>query len=104
MKNPDIKQEAKDIIGLGWNNVKTDIVDTLIDCTSDFFEKDITYRLAYMGEAYDDYEEYEYTIEKDDRSSYIPYPSIIRQFEEDMAQLEAYANYKEKDSSEMECE
>ena len=106
LKEPDIEQKYKDIIKLGWNDMRGNEVELLQECMLEFMEKDITYRAMYLGENIEDIEENSYTSPRDNKK-FIPYPSITREFdeEEDERQLKQYlkenVNNKEE---EMECE
>ena len=106
LKEPDIEQKYKDIIKLGWNDMRGNEVELLQECMLEFMEKDITYRAMYLGENIEDIEENSYTSPRDNKKC-IPYPSITREFdeEEDERQLKQYlkenVNNKEE---EMECE
>ena len=106
LKEPDIEQKYKDIIKLGWNDMRGNEVELLQECMLEFMEKDITYRAMYLGENIEDIEENSYTSPRDNKK-FIPYQSITREFdeEEDERQLKQYlkenVNNKEE---EMECE
>lgn len=106
LKEPDIEQKYKDIIKLGWNDMRGNEVDLLQECMIEFMEKDITYRAMYLGENIEDIEENSYTSPKDNKK-FIPYPSITREFdeEEDERRLKQYLKENENNKEEeMECE
>lgn len=106
LKEPDIEQKYKDIVKLGWNDMRGNEVDLLQECMLEFMEKDITYRAMYLGENIDHIEETYYTSPKDNKK-FIPYPSVTREFdeEEDERQLKQYLKENENSKEEeMECE
>ena len=104
LKEPDINEKYKDIVRLGWADMRSSEVELLKSCMSSFIEKDITYRALYLGENLEDIEESCYTS-KNDKKSYIPYITIVREFddEEDKKQLDIYAK-ENSNEEEMECE
>ena len=83
----EINKKFKDIVYIGWNYIRlsdTEFIDEVVNSLKD---KDITYRIAILGESINDIEENYHTAEKDDKR-YIPYPSIKRDFDEkDMNRL-----------------
>lgn len=81
IEDADINKTYGILVYLGWDDIKGNTVDTISDALSEFSEEDLSYRLTIMGENLDDIEEDSYTSSKDEEL-YIPYPSIIRQFDE----------------------
>lgn len=81
IEDADINKTYGILVYLGWDDIKGNTVDTISDALSEFSDEDLSYRLTIMGENLDDIEEDAYTSSKDEEL-YIPYPSIIRQFDE----------------------
>lgn len=104
-KEPDIEQKYKDIIKIGWNDMRGNEVTLLQECMIELMEKDITYRAMCLGENIEDIVENSYTSSKDNKK-FIPYPSITREFdeEEDERQLKQYLKENENKKEEVECE
>ena len=104
LKEPDINEKYKDIVRLGWTDMRSSELEVLKDCMTNLMEKDITYRALYLGENLEDIEESCYTSQND-KKAFIPYISLIRTFddEEDKKQLDIYVKENSKED-EMECE
>lgn len=87
----DIRKENDEVCYFGWNNIKWydgidgyEEVDAIIDGLDELEEKDLSYRFARIGESYDDYEQFSHDgIDEVDLKSYVPYPSMVRYFDDD---------------------
>lgn len=102
----DMDKRVKDLVVLGWNNLRGDGVDSIIKFTSELYNKDISFRYYGLGEEITDIEEISHTS-KTDEIKYIPYPSIIREFDDNYLnrELKCYAqNYDKEKLNEMEVE
>lgn len=69
------------LLYLGWDDVRGKVVDTLSDALYSISNEEISYRLTIIGENLEDIEEQSYTA-KEDENLNIPFPSIIRTFDE----------------------
>lgn len=106
LESIDIKEKSKDIVYLGWNDLLYDDVCAIQNVTLELREKDISYRIATLGESLEDIETIEYTSKKDEKKL-IPSPSIRREFDEldFKRQLKYYANsYDKEHNQEMEAD
>ncbi len=63
------------------DDVRGKVVDTLSDALYSISNEEISYRLTIIGENLEDIEEQSYTA-KEDENLNIPFPSIIRTFDE----------------------
>ena len=90
----DIKQEYGDIVYLGWNSLSSNRVKLLEGSMIELEDQELSYRLTIIGDEIEEIEELDYTSPDDDEKD-IPYPSVIRSFDEkDMEeQLKGYDNY-----------
>ena len=90
----DINKTYGDIVYLGWNYIRSSAVDLIGSSMIELEDQELSYRLTIIGDATEEIEELHYTSDKDDKLD-IPYPSIIRTFDEkDMErQLTGYENY-----------
>lgn len=103
---PDIEKQYNDIVYLGWSDIKGMEVDTLKDICDELIDRDITFRSMYLGETLDDIEENAHTNQNDE-DKYIPYPSIVRNFDdkETEKELRGYTNSLNcEKEEEMECD
>ena len=94
INSADIKQEYGDIVYLGWNSLRSNCVKLLEGSMIELEDQELSYRLTIIGDSIEEIEELHYTSPEDDEKD-IPYPSIIRSFDEkDMEeQLKGYENY-----------
>lgn len=94
INSADIKQEYGDIVYLGWNSLGSNCVKLLEGSMIELEDQELSYRLTIIGDSIEEIEELHYTSPEDDEKD-IPYPSIIRSFDEkDMEeQLKGYENY-----------
>lgn len=94
INSADIKQEYEDIVYLGWNSLRSNCVKLLEGSMIELEDQELSYRLTVIGDSIEEIEELHYTSPEDDEKD-IPYPSIIRSFDEkDMEeQLKGYENY-----------
>lgn len=81
IEDADINKSYGILLYLGWDDVRGDIVDTLSDALYSISNEEISYRLTIIGENLEDIEEQSYTA-KEDENLNIPFPSIIRTFDE----------------------
>lgn len=81
IENADINKTYGILLYLGWDYVRGKVVDTLSDALYSISNEEISYRLTIIGENLEDIEEQSYTA-KEDENLNIPFPSIIRTFDE----------------------
>lgn len=81
IENADINKTYGILLYLGWDDVRGKVVDTLSDALYSISNEEISYRLTIIGENLEDIEEQLYTA-KEDENLNIPFPSIIRTFDE----------------------
>lgn len=81
IEDADINKTYGILLYLGWNYVRGKVVDTLSDALYSISNEEISYRLTIIGENLEDIEEQSYTA-KEDENLNIPFPSIIRTFDE----------------------
>lgn len=81
IENADINKTYGILLYLGWDDVRGKVVDTLSDALYSISNEEISYRLTIIGENLEDIEEQSYTAKKDENLN-IPFPSIIRTFDE----------------------
>lgn len=81
IENADINKTYDILLYLGWDDVRGKVVDTLSDALYSISNEEISYRLTIIGENLEDIEEQSYTA-KEDENLNIPFPSIIRTFDE----------------------
>ena len=101
-----IKEKCKDIVYLGWNGISYDEFCAIEEITLQLREKDISYRMATLGESATDIEETIYTSQKD-KDRYIPSPCIKKEFNETemKQQLKDYAkDFEKTKDNEMEAD
>lgn len=82
----EVKLEGKNQIYFGWNYLKwydgyVD-VDAIMEGIDYLEENEYSYRYMIIGESYDDCEERSYDGDKD-KETYLEYPSMIREFDDD---------------------
>ena len=63
-------------------------------------DEDISYHYARIGESYDDYDEQSY--DSTEGQDYIPFPSLIRRFDDDEIKREMSANFNKINKNEKE--
>lgn len=97
IEDADINKEYGILIYLGWDDVKSDVIDTITEALNELVEKDLSYRFTTIGEDLEDIEEQYHTSKKDEKL-FIPYPSIIRAFDETYLeeQMKYFNNMLEK--------
>lgn len=81
IEDADINKTYGILLYLGWDDVRGKVVDTLSDALYSISNEEISYRLTIIGENLEDIEEQSYTA-KEDKNLNIPFPSIIRTFDE----------------------
>lgn len=81
IEDADINKTYGILLYLGWDDVREKVVDTLSDALYSISNEEISYRLTIIGENLEDIEEQSYTA-KEDENLNIPFPSIIRTFDE----------------------
>lgn len=81
IEDADINKTYGILLYLGWDYVIGKVVDTLSDALYSISNEEISYRLTIIGENLEDIEEQSYTA-KEDENLNIPFPSIIRTFDE----------------------
>lgn len=81
IEDADINKTYGILLYLGWDDVRGKVVDTLSDALYSISNEEISYRLTIIGENLEDIEEQSYTT-KEDENLNIPFPSIIRTFDE----------------------
>lgn len=81
IEDADINKTYGILLYLGWDDVRGKVVDTLSDALYSISNEEISYRLTIIGENLEDIEEQSYTAKKDENLN-IPFPSIIRTFDE----------------------
>lgn len=94
IKNADINKKFGNLIYLGWNELNSERYFFLQHRLFDVGYNDISYRITGMGEELTDVQEESYTSTKD-TNVIIPYPSVIRTFDENdiEKQMNGYAKY-----------
>ena len=81
IEDADINKTYGILLYLGWDYVRGKVVDTLSDALYNISNEEISYRLTIIGENLEDIEEQSYTA-KEDENLNIPFPSIIRTYDE----------------------
>lgn len=81
IEDADISKTYGILLYLGWDDVRGKVVDILSDALYSISNEEISYRLTIIGENLEDIEEQSYTA-KEDENLNIPFPSIIRTFDE----------------------
>jgi len=81
IEDADINKTYGILLYLGWDDVRGKVVDILSDALYSISNEEISYRLTIIGENLEDIEEQSYTA-KEDENLNIPFPSIIRTFDE----------------------
>lgn len=94
IKKADINKTFRDLVYLGWNELDSERYLFLQHRLFDVGCNDITYRITGMGEELTDVQEESYTSPKD-ANVIIPYPSVIRTFDESdiEKQMTGYTKY-----------
>lgn len=92
--NANINKEYGDIVYLGWNYLHSRRAKLIESAMIELEDQELSYRLTIIDDATVEIEELHYTSPQDEEKN-IPYPSIIKSFDEnDMeAQLKGYDNY-----------
>lgn len=105
-KYMDIKKSCNDFVYLGWNDIKWYEFDdnfvgiqALYNGLKKLKEKGYSYRLSILGENYDDFESYDFEGEKE--KFYLPYPQLIREFDDNYIDKEINYSENRKDNSEL---
>ncbi len=96
IKSADINKSFGDLTYIGWNSLNAESCLLLKNKIFDVGYNDISYRMTCIGEDLTDIEEEQYTSYNDENNN-IPFPSVIRTFDEkDMEnQLNGYLEYLE---------
>ena len=94
IENAGINKTFGDIVYLGWNYFPSSYTDLIESSMLELEDQDLSYRLTIIGDSTEEIEESYYTSPKDEHLD-IPFPSIIRTFDEkDMEiQLKGYENF-----------
>lgn len=97
IKNADINKTFGDLVYLGWNRLDSERYFFLQHRLFDVGYNDISYRITGMGKELTDVQEESYTSPKDVKVD-IPYPSVIRTFDENdiEQQMTGYMKYLEE--------
>lgn len=97
IKSADINKTYGDIVYIGWEYIDEPTAELIENSMYELEEQDLSYRLTIIGEYDEEIEEYHHTSLNDEEKN-IPYPSVIRSFDEkDMEeQLNGYNNYINK--------
>lgn len=86
LKDIDIRAEGKDQVYLGWNSLKWydgyKDVDAIMEGLNYLEDNERSYKYMIIGEDYTDVEEMSNDGEKD-KDTYLEYPSMIREFDDD---------------------
>lgn len=91
LDDPSILVKGRKGVLIGWDYIKwyeySDFkdVDAINEALAYLSEKNIGYRFARIGESYDDFEERNEDGKDDD---YLPYPSVIREFDDEYIKQE----------------
>lgn len=104
IEKADINKRFRDLVYLGWNELNSERYLFLQHSLFEVGYNDISYRITGMGEELTDVQEESYTSTKD-TNVIIPYPSVIRSFDEDdmekqMIGYEKYLKYLEEKQNE----
>ena len=101
IKKADINKTFRNLVYLGWNELDSERYLFLQHRLFDVGCNDISYRITGIGEELTDVQEESYTSPKDVKVD-IPYPSVIRTFDEiDIEkQMTGYINYLEEKQNE----
>ena len=104
IKNADINKTFRDLVYLGWNELDSERYLFLQHTLFEVGYNDISYRITGMGEELTDIQEESYTSAKE-TNAVIPYPSVIRTFDESdmekqMIGYEKYLKYLEEKQNE----
>lgn len=99
LEDADINKTYGDIVYLGWDSLRSSSVDLIESSMIELEDQELSYRLTIIGDATEEIEELYYTSDKDDKKD-IPYPSVIRAFDEkDMeTQLKGYDSYIKREN------
>lgn len=94
IKSADINKTYKNLVYLGWNELNSKKYLFLQRQLFEVGYNDISYRITGLGEEMSDIQEESYTSPKD-VNVIIPYPSVIRTFDESdiEKQMNGYAKY-----------
>ncbi len=101
LDNTDVLIKGKNGILIGWNSIKWyehsafKEIDAIESGMNHLADKELGYRFARIGESYDDYEEKSEDGKEDDD---LPYPSMIREFDD--TYVEEELNYDARNESE----
>ena len=102
----DVLFVNKNYVLIGWDDIRwseyDDTCDTGIIMKSlwELEDEDISYHYARIGESYDDYDEQSY--DSTEGQDYIPFPSLIRRFDDDEIKREMSANFNKINKNEKE--
>jgi hypothetical protein len=86
-KYTDVKKSCDDFVYLGWNNIKWYEFDdsfvgiqALYNGLEELKKKGYSYHLSILGSDYDDFESHDFEGKKE--KFYLPYPRLIREFDD----------------------
>ena len=101
IKKADINKTFRNLVYLGWNELDSERYLFLQHRLFDVGCNDISYRITGIGEELTDVQEESYTSPKDVKVD-IPYPSVIRTFDENdiEKQMTGYIKYLEEKQNE----
>lgn len=94
IKSADINKTYRDLVYLGWNDFNSEKYLFLQEILFEVGCNDISYRITGIGEEITDVQEENYTSKRDE-NVIIPYPSVIRTFDENdiKQQMNGYVKY-----------
>lgn len=94
IKSADINQTYKNLVYLGWKKINYEKYLFLQESLFEVGCNDISYRITGIGEEITDVQEESYTSKRDE-NVIIPYPSVIRTFDENdiKQQMNGYVKY-----------
>lgn len=94
LKNISINNSTEDIIYLGWERLNNDCIRFLKDALFKLEEEKVTYKIAIMGQDFEDVNIYEYVAPEDENKN-IPLLDINRTFNEN--EIENFLKNYEKE-------
>ena len=95
LSKAEINKSFDNLAYIGWKELNSELFYILLENIYELKDKNISYRMTTIGEELQDIYEYYYTSTEDEVDN-IPFPSIVRDFDEkDMIQqLKAYEKYQ----------
>jgi len=94
LKNISINNSTDDIIYLGWERLNNECIRFLKDALFKLEEEKVTYKIAIMGQDFEDVNTYEYVAPEDENKN-IPTLYINRTFNEN--EIETFLKNYEKE-------